>query len=312
MSTLSYLAAVLFTSVGLVFWQQSAIDRVHADSGWIKVRLASARAGLESDQALLADAQHKLDQIHHRRREIVTVGVEQMKSHTPAREGWWPKERPYFYLAKTYLPQVRFRTLRLPPAEAYARLTNGMASSVTFFAPDTNADEALIHNYLFENGKLNRTMAVLLGMTATEAEQVDDIYARFFRSVQETESRRIERIDPPEPLQRSGTPQTIIARLPDLSAEVKPMIAAANDELSQILGEHRAALLADQVKDYIADNHDKGGLVPREFIRLGNTSIFIECVDQWAKHYSSEIGLPVTQHSKYAHLFGPGAPCELK
>lgn len=310
MNTLIYFAVVLCASAGVIFRQQSAVDDVWNENRRLNARLAEARAELDSGRSQLETARSNWNgMLEGRIGKHAPAGLNDVQ--TPEREGWWPGDREYFYLAKGYLHQVRLRTLRLPPAEAHAQLTNGAATAVTYIE-NPDADQAMVHHYLFENGKLNRTIAVMFGMAAAELEQVDEIYAKFFQSLQEIEARRVECVDPPQRLDVRGSPQWLVARLPDISDEVKPMLSMIDEQLNGLLGAQRAEMLVDHVRDYLVQNCDGGGSKPREFIRMVNTSIMVQRIDFGTKLYSSEVGLPITAHSKYAHLFGPNRPCELK
>jgi hypothetical protein len=315
MHPLIYLAIVGSASAGIVFWQQASIERVQQENRSLSTKVAATRTAIELNRDSLAESHQQMNRIRGElrsaRREQGIAEAEQLARHTPEREGWWPKDREYFYLAKSYLPQVRFRTCKLPVAEAHARLTNGTISSLTVI-PDRNPDEALVSYNLFYGGRFNRDMAALLGMTTAEADRTDEIYAGLIQSVGKIEAARIQRVDPPEPVAVSGTLQFTVARMPDLSEEVEPLIAAANGEITQLLGHDRAALLIEQAEDYFRNYRDQLGRQPREFRRC-DTMVFINYTGKRGGYSSPQtINLPIARNSHYTHLFGPGAPCELK
>jgi len=89
-------------------------------------------------------------------------------------------------------------------------------------------------------------------------------------------------------------------------------IAASSQELKQLLGESRAALLAVQAKDYFDQYGDKLGVVQLEFVN-DHGRLVVYSRNRWGEfQYYQTVTLPVASNQMYGHLFGPGAPCELK
>jgi hypothetical protein len=320
MNPLIHFAVVGSATAGLVFWQQASIDRIHKNIARLSDGLVATRKAIDVDRTSLSEARNRLDQLlgdlRKARHEQASAAADEALALTPEREGWWPRDRPYFYLPKSYLPQVRFRKCRLPIAEVNARLTEQAAAmnpSVVSVSRTADKDgKGTLEYRLFEGGKLNRDMAVLLGMDTTETERADELYAGFIRAVHGIEAARIVRVDPPEPADTAVAGQTVVARLPDISDEVTPLLAALNEALNELLGGSRAAVLEQQAEDYFDRYDDKLGTVPRDFIKDGDMLI-IQYRERWGKPESLQtIGLPVPRNGDYSHLFGPGAPCELK
>jgi hypothetical protein len=231
---------------------------------------------------------------------------------TPEREGWWPRDKSYFYLAKSHLPEVHLRTCRLPLAQLNALLTKrakALNPSVASVIVPGDAEEEWTYDYrLFEAGKLSRDLAALLGMTDAELERTEELYAGLRRAVRELETSRLQCVNPPEPANTAYSDQFIVARLPALSEEVTPWLSALKSDLEQTLGPSRATILEQQAKTYFRQHADNLGAAPREFILQRDMLIIRK-----GKQYSEgTAGIPRVVEEDYGHLFGPGAPCELK
>jgi hypothetical protein len=302
-------------AAGIAFWQQASIDRIHSDMARLSNERSALRKRIETDRAALTEARSRIDGLSSERRNMRNEQAANAESAlTPDQEGWWPADKPYFYLSKDYLRQVRFRNCLLPIAEANKLLTkrakaaNPNVVSVTY--PAVSDQEGRFTYRLFEAGKLNPDISVLLGMNETEAATVSELYATLMRSVRSIEAARIQPVNPPEPASIPG--QTVVARMPDISGEVNPQLAELNMEVKELLGEDRAVLLTKHAENYFANYGDKLGAVPREFIRQEN-SLFTTFREKWGTHQGrGTSSLPQNPNDEYGHLFGPGAPCELK
>jgi hypothetical protein len=229
---------------------------------------------------------------------------------TPEREGWWPRDKSYFYLAKSHLPEARLRTCRLPVAQVNALLTKRAKALNPSVTSVTVAGEGeFTYDYrLFEAGKLSRDMAALLGMTDTELERTEELYAGLRRAVRELETARLQCVNPPEPANTGHSGQFIVARMPALSEEVSPWLSALKIELEQTLGASRATILEQQAKSYFRQHADNLGAAPREFIRQNGSLI----IRKGKLDGEGTAGIPRVAEEDFGHLFGPGAPCELK
>lgn len=319
MKQLIWLIAIVSTTVGLAFWQAASLRRVQQEITQTSGRIRAAQQGIESERAILSSARGRLGRSRDERSRIRREAAEEagmLSELTPEQEGWWPKDKSYFYLAKSRLSHVQFRKARLPIAEVNARLTQRAAArnpSIISVAVSADRDGMGTVEYrLFESNELNPDMAMLLGMDETEVQSAKAIYAKLRNEVKQIEAARIQRIDPPRPADTTVAGQVVIAQMPDLSEDVDPLVAAWTDELRQLLGDTRARILGTKADKYFSQFEDKLGRVPREFIRDGDMLI-IQYRERWGKSQSPyTIGLPVLPGSDYSHLFGPGAPCELK
>ena len=320
MNPLIYLAVVGSASAGIVVWQQDSIDRVRQNVDRYSHELVVARKGIEADRGLLLASHNRLSQVQGElqsaSQEQDAVAAAQASLRTPDREGWWPKDHPYFYLSKRYLAQVEFRSCQLPIAEVNALMTKREAAlnkHITYVSVCADKGGNGTFDYqLFEAGKLNRDMAALLGMTGEQTERTDELYAQLDRAIKEIEAARVERVDPPQPDASGIADHLVVARMPDLSEEVNPLQASLRGELKQMLGDDRAGVLVKQAEDYFANHSDKLGTVPREFVQQGKR-LNIYRYEKWGRQWStSNFGHQSIHDAQYSHLFGPGAPCELK
>jgi hypothetical protein len=316
MNPLLPLIALGSAGLGLVCWQQASINRVHQDVARLSADLVATRQTLDADSAALTQAHTKLRGLEGPARADAASSAGAADDLSPQREGWWPQNQPYFYLPKKYLSQVYFRRSHLPVKEVNAWLTqreravNSNIVSVTV-QPDVHG-EGVIDRQLFEQGKLNRDMAALLGMTETELERTEEVYAGLTRAVREIEAARLERVDPPQPADTRIPGQLLIARLPQLSDETEPLLAAANDELQRLLGEDRTAALTGQAKTWFDEFGGRLGAFPREFI-LDRDMLIVEYSGPGGKFQSVHtLSLPASGEAEYGHLFGPGAPGQVR
>jgi hypothetical protein len=322
MKPLLCLSAALVAGAGHAFWQQGALEGVRDDIRRLSEQLMQVRQSIDSDQVETARLHRQLNRLrtdlHDVQQESAATLVAVAASRTPEKEGWWPEDRSYFYLPKESLRQVRFRRRRLPIEEANALLTERAKASdpsvlsVHVGIGDDASDVYPFEERFLDGGKINPDVAALLGMNEAEVEGVDRTYLGLLREVHRLEAERIELINPPVPAGTPNADQMLVARLSNLSPEVDPLLDRTKDSLEQMLGKTRAEILSQQSETYFDRFAYKLGLVPREFIRDKNMLI-VQFSEKWGKHQAAEtVGIPVPKSSGLFHLFGPGAPCELK
>jgi hypothetical protein len=311
MNPLLYLSAVGAATLGVTLWQQSAINSVNQHIEAMSRQMLALRQSNQTSQDTLAQAREQLARIQtsallEQNNEAIRQS-QLTAALTPQREGWWPAEKPYFYMAKTHLQDVRFRSVRLPIAEINALMTqrakaiNPSIAMVTT-SPDERG-EGVFCARLLEGGKLNRDMSLLLGLSEGEALQADSIYSEFRQAVRNVEASRVERVNPPEPFGH-GLNGQIIARMPVLTDDIAPLTTQLNQQLQQLLGTFRADLLQSQNEDYFAQYMDKLGKTPREFIQK-DSLLVIQYMQSGVKPQSSA-SMPLCEADDYGHLFPPG------
>ena len=296
---------------GVTAWQQQSIDRLRANISLLSAEMVATRNAVEAERASLAanrarlkDLQAGLQAAKAERAAAAVVGA--LPLPTPAQEGWWPEGRPYFYLAKKYLPNVRFDDRPVHPED--------LSDELKALVAQQHID--LLDYKLFNNDGLNAHMAVLLGMSDDEVAAVNDTYSDLARGVREVEAARIVRVEPPEP---AGDGKMLVARLPDLSSELQPLIDRWDEALEQRLGLSRAELLRDRAKQYFDEDWDHlGDSYGREFLILEG-SLFVRYTPPSGDSHYKASSFHVNENNRahqqdweYGHLFGPGAPCELK
>src|ERR1041385_4107205 len=161
-------------SASVAAWQQQSINRVAAAIAKLSQQIIQTRSIADAEQAAVATARAQLNQLQAEREAIkqeraAVASTEALSLPTPAQEGWWPESRPYFYLAKQYLPNVRFRSRpqRIEHEVDHASKAHGAQPKVAdYWAPAS--DYVLIDFPLFNGAELNPGMAVLLGMSDDE------------------------------------------------------------------------------------------------------------------------------------------------
>lgn len=311
MNPLLLLFLVAGISAGVAFRQQQSIDRVRAATTRLAGQLLQTRTALESEQTALASARAQLKKVEAdlqatRRDRAAQAAAKAVARPTPEQEGWWPENRPYFYLAKTYLPKVRFGDRQIvfdtrTGEEAKGSLPQGQSLWVS--------------DQPFSAEGLSPHLAVLLGMSDEEVGAVNDSYWDFVRGVHEVEATHVQRVAPPKLDDDDGC--TVVARLPDLTTEIQPLTERWEAAIRQTVGAGRAEILLDQVARCFREQMGgQEGAVAREIL-VNGSSLWVRFEGQPNFHFRSPVfSLPfyrsAGQEWEYGHLFGPGAPCELQ
>jgi hypothetical protein len=299
------LALATAVSAGLAVWQQQSIDAVLARSARLSEQLLKTQALLAEDQAALEATRDQLKGIDFEARKLLQErsalsAGEGERMPTPEQEGWWPEMHPYFYLPKHYLAKVQFGGRPITTEGLMAVSTDDPLARGKYMWMSYNP---------FSDAGLNPHMAMLLGMGDEEVTAVNDLYAEFVRDLRAVESTHIQRVDPPEP---AGDDRVVVARMPSLSAEAQPLLARWEAALSRSLGSTRAEILEEHTKRYFDDEMDGLGAEPREFLRRG-FNLWVRFTNRWGQHMGgTSYMIYDSQDWQYGHLFGPGAPCELK
>jgi hypothetical protein len=305
MNPLLLLFLVAGASAGVACWQQQSIDAVRAANARLSEQIVQIRAVVESGQSTLASVRIRLqkleaDLLATERQRADQAATKTLALPTPEEEGWWPQNRPYFYLAKTLLPKVRFgdRVILMDPKTGQ-EATKTSPQGQCFWLSDQP----------FSAEGLNPHLAVLLGMSDEEVAAVNDGYFGFVQGVREVEAARVERVEPPVRDDEDGC--MVVARLPVLTPEIDPLRERWEQSVAQTLGADRADILRENAGRFFDGEMDQLGAEPREFLRNG--------ISLWVRSGGSHIHfqgpaylVAPTQDWKYGHLFGPGAPCELQ
>lgn len=276
--------AVLGCCAGLAAWQQRGMNRTLADIRRLSQQLAETRKAVDEGLAEIVKTRKAIRSVKAAGDSLQEARSQQESQPLPGpdQEGRWPAEKPYFYLDKRLLRSVRLR-------------------------------EQNLQNTLFEGRQLNRHMTDLLGMTEAESAAVEEAYGNLRQQVRVIESAAIQRLEPPE-VDAQGQ---VLARLPGLKVQVEPVLDQFLAELRETLGPSRAEVLAHHVRNFLNHYYDALGLVAREFL-LQEGTLTVRYTDPVTNRRSVKYrsySLPSIQAEadwEYAHLFGSGAPCELK
>ncbi|SPE51349.1 conserved exported hypothetical protein [Verrucomicrobia bacterium] len=300
---------LLFLAAGVsaaaACWQQQSINSVRAATARLSEQLVQTRAALESEQGALASAHTQLQKLEAdlqatKRQRADLAGTKALALPTPEEEGWWPQNRPYFYLAKTLLPKVRM-------GERHILMDPNTGQEATSTSPQGRC--VWLSDQPFSAQGLNPHLAMLLGMSDEEVAAVNDSYSGFVQGVREVEAARVQRVEPPVRDDEDGC--MVVARLPVLTPEIEPLRERWEQSLAQTLGADRADILRENAQRFFDQDMDQLGAEPREFLRNGN-NLWLRLGGLNIHFRGPTYGLVPTQDWQYGHLFGPGAPCELQ
>ena len=292
-------------SAAAACWQQQSINSVRAATARLSEQLVQTRAVLESEQGALASAHTQLQKLEAdlqatQRQRADLAAAKALALPTPEEEGWWPQNRPYFYLAKTLLPKVRFgeRNILTDP---------NTGQEATSTSPQGQC--IWLSDQPFSAQGLNPHLAMLLGMSDDEVGAVNDSFTGFVQGVREAEAAHVQRVEPP--VRDDGDGCMVVARLPVLTSEIDPLRERWEQSLAQTLGAERADILRENAQRFFDQEMDQLGAEPREFLQNGN-NLWVRLGRLNIHFRSPTYVLAPTQDWEYGHLLGPGAPCELQ
>ena len=312
MNTLTYLASAALASAGIAFWQQGSLRQTQEETHRLTQECATWKTLLEVKETQLGEARSQMASM---RADLSLAKADAGRSAvaalpTPESEGWWPKDRPYFYLPKARLKLVSFGTSQLPTAEVNAILTrrakarSPYINEVRITSPGSIDGTQSVEMGLFEGQRLSPDAAALLGMTEDEVGAVSGIYTKLFGDVRALEQSNVVRVND------GGA---VLARLPALSSESATLLDEVKASLTAAVGPARSELLERMFRDYANEHLDGMGSKPRDFIRKGDVIIVrTDGSERWQPLDLKGAAAWEYNVTDYAHLFGPGGPCELK
>jgi len=311
-------------SAGFAAWQQQALARVQASIVALSSRLLQARSGLdagrlllEQDEGRLRELERAIDEAGSSRRAAL---ADSSPLPTPEQEGWWPTNRPYFYLRKDLLPMARLGDYALTPevlsSEMKALLLasgntgiQSKLSMVSFDAGFNQGDGATL--------ELHPQIALLLGMSPEEHGRVNELCSALKEEVRRIEATCVQPVEPPA-TNNAPYGAAVVARMPELTSEVAPLVERWGQALEGLLGQGRAELLRRYAEDYFNQYEDGLGALPREFIYKAPYNLWVRYTEKpEAGGFQHENGSFWASYApgvewQYSHLFGAGAPCEFK
>jgi len=125
MNSFTYLASAALSSVGIVLWQQGALRQTQQETSRLMRAYTTWKTELEVKETKLGQARSQIASMQadlSLAKEDAGLPAAAMLP-TPKTGGWWPEDRPYFYLPKAKLRLASFGTSHLPTAEVNAILT---------------------------------------------------------------------------------------------------------------------------------------------------------------------------------------------
>lgn len=316
MNPIFFFVVAAAASVGISAWQQSAVNRHRERIATLSRELMTLRDAIHDDQILLKKQRGRLAALRQSFSRTDSA-PDPLFAPTPDLEGWWPKDQPYFYFPKRHLVAVAFGKCWFPVSEANQHLTRQMQKSVPGAKVEITTpglQESDVDFKLFEAGDLNPDAAAILGLSDAERAEIESLHAKLFQDVRALEAARVTRVPHSAgTVDESG--RILIATLPNLTAEVQPLLAELERRLEQLLGRQRTVLLKKLARDYAEEYLDGLGLTERKFYRRGE-GIYVDVggSERWQpRTLTGQTGYSsMTGPLDYSHLFGPGAPGEIQ
>jgi hypothetical protein len=219
MRNLTIAAAVFVSTATVLVVQRSALGRTRAEADTMRVEAA----GLSGVVAALEKAVAELERTKERQshelaetEEALRKAQEQRKPApvpelTPAAEGNWPRERPYFYLAKKHIPTVDYGAFDI-------------------------------------RGRVSSEAAVLFGMAGAERRAIDQALESVYEELRRTELAGAYLTNTPSMVeaQRSGA-KISVAFTPNPNLESIKL--GLMGEIVGILGSERSPLFLERARE---------------------------------------------------------------
>ena len=278
------LSCIALTSAG-VLWlaQRNSLETARANQRTLHQQMTAARLALAEVAAVVSGAQ---DELSLRRKELDRARSESGTTATPpaipvppdpAREGLWPKDKPYCYLSKQHLATIGF----------------------TPFSADDSG--------------LTSEAATLFGMSAAERVAVDRAYIEFVEGIHELHLANAERLEI-KGATNSETHREITFRIPTLTNDFRQLRGTFVASLEQTLGSSRADIFFKRAKSPLDDVYGQYGkdgytikyFADRKSDGTVNHQLHIEQLNRQGS-YGYRIHFPTDPASplwKYRHLLG--------
>jgi hypothetical protein len=281
----NFIVTILVVLSGIILWlgQHTAQRNARIENGKLAEKLDDIRASLAETSGVWTNAQANLAR---RREELNAAKIElanlvEEAQHAalppdPSREGVWPGEAPYFYLAKKHLGEIAYNAF--------------------------NGEQ-----------RLGREAATLFGMNSTEKIAVDEAFQTLFarmRQLQLTNSERMES----KPGVNNENHREISYRIPALTNEFRELRTQFDSAVRGAIGNTRADPFLDRVATELGDDTWLGQIdVPYVVTYRGNREAdgrvehTIQIGHGDAESWSPLLEFPVEPGSAlwdYRHLFG--------
>jgi hypothetical protein len=192
----------------------AGLARLQAEEAAAVATLSEVRARSSANSERFAEVSRELGEAMAELRADDDDAIRDRIEPSPAVEGAWPSDRPYFYLPKRLLPEIGFTPL----------------------TPD---------------GEPTVECRSVLGMTPAEQAELRQAWADLHFELQELQLRAAERIEdaaPADPDRRS-----IRFRLPNISDQLPALRARLGERLAHAIGATRARLIEEPLQERLVD-----------------------------------------------------------
>lgn len=232
MNRLLLVSLVLGTAAAVWMNRQTALRQQRLEVQAMRVEIETLRqsAAEEAGQtaeltSAVARAQAERDRVRDELRALATEPTPHV-TPGPLVEGRFPAHRPYFYVAKKQLAN---------------------------FAVE-----------LFEQDQLTAEAAIVFGMSEGERIAVNEAVERLWDRIAAVEAVKVQRFEPPRPVP-GDTNRVIIARLPEMHADIEPLASQFEESVRATLGAQRAELFLGHARAFFETELHGLGAVARNF-----------------------------------------------
>lgn len=207
--------------------QRLEVRALHAEIEALRQSTAEEAGQTAELTVAVAHAKTERDRVRDELRTPVVEPTPQVLPG-PLVEGRFPAQRPYFYVAKKQLANFEVE--------------------------------------LFEQDQLTAEAAVVFGLSDGERIAVNEAFELLWDRIAAVEAAKVERFEPPRPVPVPGdTNRVIIARLPELRADLEPLASQFEEAVRIILGAQRAELFLGHARAFFETELHGLGSVARSY-----------------------------------------------
>ncbi|HKQ39715.1 MAG TPA: hypothetical protein VJ063_16680 [Verrucomicrobiae bacterium] len=283
MNNLTFFSLALVSAGAFWLSQRNAIEAARANQRVLHQELAIARQTLDENGAsithtgeTLALHRQELDLARNESAAAVAIQFVTPVPPDPAREGFWPADKPYCYLSKQHLATIGF-------------------------------------NPFSDNAALTSEAATLFGMSGVERAAVDAAYGQLLERTHELHVSNAQLVET-NAAANTENHREITYRIPALTNEFRELRGTFASSLEQTLGDSRANVFlnrADSQLDSVFGQFGNDGFTIRYYADRKSAGIVehlveLKRLDGYAS-YGYRIRFPIDASSplrKYRHLIG--------
>lgn len=273
---------ILVSAATVCLIERGMQQRIQAQTSVSSEQLLSAQSSLKEGHSTTLDLKQQLLQQEHAienyrselkaaQQEVATVSTPELN---PAREGAWPQEQPYFYMAKRRLGDVK-----------YEAITDG--------------------------DKISKAAVALFSITPQEKTAMQTALQNFRNSLSNLESQHAEKLTPAR--KDDETYKELSFRLQPMTNEIAGLRQQFGDSVRTALGMERGDFFMGRANDWFEDQDsrtgDRGGTVTltAELQADGKVQHFFKYKKASGGNGSMGVTYPLYVGSpvmRYKHLFG--------